>query len=201
MQMTFPEARNVIRRIEELAQVTSPVVVALDGRSGTGKSTVSTWLAEHLGGTRVDQDDFYTGGDIEDWRRLTPSQKADRVIDWERVRTEVLLPLREGSVASWHPFDWETMAGLAPEVITAQPSKVVILDGAYSTRPQLADLIDLSVLVVLDDAVRRERLRQREGEDYASSWHQVWDEAEDWYFTRVRPPETFDLVIERPSCP
>ncbi len=197
----FPEVRDVIRRIEELAQTTSPVVVALDGRSGTGKSTVSTWLAGCLGGTRVDQDDFYTGGDIDGWRQLTPQQKADRVIDWKRVRTEVLLPLREGRVASWHPFNWETMVGHAPELITARPSKVVILDGAYSARPELADLIDLSILVVLDDAARRERLRQREGEDFASSWHQVWDEAEDWYFTEIRPPETFDMVVERPFNP
>lgn len=198
---SFPEGWDAIRRIEELLQTTAPVVVAVDGRSGTGKSTLSTWMAECLEGTRVDQDDFYAGGDIYEWRRLTPQQKADRVIDWKRVRATVLLPLRAGKVASWHPFNWETMTGLAPDLITAWPSNLLILDGAYSARPELADLIDLSILVVLDDSVRRDRLRQREGEDIASAWHQVWDEAEDWYFTKVRPPETFDLVIERSPDP
>lgn len=198
MSAFYPEARNAMRRIQRLARTMSPAVVALDGRSGTGKSTLAEWMAGQLGGIRVDQDDFYAGGDIDEWRRLTSREKADRVIDWRRVRGEVLLPLREGQGASWRPFDWDTMIGLAPETITVPPSGLVILDGAYSARPELADLIDLSILVTLDDAVRRERLRLREGEDLVSCWHTVWDEAEDYYFGTIRPPEAFDLVISRP---
>lgn len=199
MSAFYPEARNAMRRIQRLARTMSPAVVALDGRSGTGKSTLAEWMAGQLGGIRVDQDDFYAGGDLDEWRRLTSREKADRVIDWRRVRDEVLLPLREGQGASWRPFDWDTMIGLAPETITVPPSGLVILDGAYSARPELADLIDLSILVTLDDAVRRERLRLREGEDLVSCWHTVWDEAEDYYFGTIRPPEAFDLVISRPS--
>jgi uridine kinase len=199
--MDYPEAHVAILPIRELARATSPIVVAVDGRSGTGKSTLSAWIARQCGATLIDQDDFYPGGEIDAWRRLTPQQKADRVIDWRRVRAEVLLPLRSGMPASWHPFDWETMEGLASEPITAQPSGIVILDGAYSSRPELADMIDLSILVTLPDAVRRERLEQREGEEYMSEWHAIWDEAEEYYFNAVRPPETFDLVIHRPVGP
>ena len=199
MPAHFPEAREAIQRIRVLARTSSPVIVALDGRSGTGKSTLAEWMADQLEGIRVDQDDFYSGGDLGAWQRLTPREKADRVIDWRRVRDEVLLPLRNGQVASWRPFNWDTMAGLSPETITVPPSSIVILDGAYSARPELADLIDLSILVTLDDDVRRERLRQREGEDFTSGWHAVWDEAEDFYFGTIRPPEAFDLVISRPS--
>jgi uridine kinase len=199
MSAPYPEARNAIQRIHTLARTASPVIVALDGRSGTGKSTLAEWMAGHLGGIRVDQDDFYAGGELHEWQRLTSREKADRVIDWRRVREEVLLPLRHGRGARWRPFDWDTMIGLSPETVTASPSHVVILDGAYSARPELADLIDLCILVTLDDAVRRERLRQREGEDLVSAWHAVWDEAEDHYFGVIRPPEAFDLVISRPS--
>jgi uridine kinase len=195
----FPEARDAIQRIQKLAQTASPVVVALDGRSGAGKSTLAECMANQFGGIHVDQDDFYAGGDLHAWRRLTPREKADRVIDWRRVREEVLLPLRAGRGACWRPFNWDTMVGLSPETITVPPSSIVILDGAYSARPELADLIDLSILVTLDDAVRLERLRQREGEDFVSAWQAVWDEAEDHYFGTIRPPETFDLVISRPS--
>lgn len=123
----------------------------------------------------------------------------NRVIDWRRVRQEVVQPLRAGGQTSWHPFDWETMEGLAPEPITAQPANIVILDGAYSCQPELSDLIDLSCLVVLPDDVRRERLRQREGEEFVSEWHAIWDEAEDHYFGMIRPPQAFDLVIHRPA--
>ena len=197
--MRFPEARVAIQRIRERAKATAPVVVAVDGRSGTGKSTLSAWIAERVGATLVDQDDFYSGGNIDDWRRLSPPDKADRVIDWRRVRAEVLLPLRAGMQASWYPFDWTAMEGLAPEPIIAHPSDIVIVDGAYSSRPELADLIDLSILVTLPDIDRRARLQQREGEEFMSGWHAIWDEAEEYYFGTIRPPHLFDVVIERPA--
>lgn len=195
----YPEARTAIPRILELAAIRSPLVVAVDGRSGSGKSTLAAWIASQLGATLIDQDDFYTGGTLDDWRHLSSRQKADRVIDWRRVRAEVLLPLRAGATARWHPFDWEKLDGLAPVPIEAGPSPIVILDGAYSARPELADLIDLSILVTLPDDVRRARLAQREGEDLTLEWQAVWDEAEAFYFGTVRPPEAFDLVIDRPG--
>lgn len=196
--MDFPEAQTAIDRIRELAATRSPLVVAVDGRSGTGKSTLAAWIAGQVGAVVIDQDDFYAGGDIDAWRRLTPEEKADRVIDWGRVRTEALLPLRAGLPACWHPFDWDAMEGLAVEPIRAQPSRIVILEGAYSARPELANVIDLSILVTLPDATRWERLLQREGEAFMSEWHGIWDEAEEHYFGTVRPAEGFDLVIHRP---
>ena len=196
--MDFPEAHLAIERIIALSETNSPIVVAVDGRSGTGKSTLSAWIAARVGATLVDQDDFYAGGNIHDWRRLSPPEKADRVIEWRRVRDEVLQPLRGGLPARWHPFDWEAMEGLAAEPIMARPADIVLLDGAYSSRPELGDLIDLSILVVLADGVRRERLRQREGEAVIAEWHAIWDEAEEYYFGMVRSPHVFDMVIERP---
>jgi uridine kinase len=199
--MEFPEAQYAIKRIVELSRIKSPIVVAADGRSGSGKSTLCHWIAGQVDGIVIDQDDFYAGGEISAWQRLTPQEKADRVIDWQRVREEVLQPLLAGNQATWHPSDWNSMEGLAPESTAASPSKIVILDGAYSSRVELCDLIDLSILVVLPDAVRRERLKQREGEAFVSEWHAVWDEAEDYYFGHVRPPQAFDVVIERPVDP
>ncbi len=199
--MDVPEAQVAIQRVLELARAKSPVIVAVDGRSGTGKSSLSTWIAGQVSATLIDQDDFYAGDDLEVWQRLSPREKAERVIDWRRVRTEALQPLRAGAQARWHPFDWKAMEGLASEPITAQPSRIVILDGAYSSRPELGDLIDLSILVTLPDAVRRARLKRREGEAFMSEWHAIWDEAEEYYFGTVRPPEAFDLVIHRPVDP
>jgi predicted GIY-YIG superfamily endonuclease/uridine kinase len=187
--------RSAIKRLAEGR--TTPLLVALDGRSGAGKSTLAREVAEAVGGRVVDCDDFYAGGTFEEWARRSAREKADLVIDWRRLRREVIEPLRAGRAAVWHPIDWTTMMGLSPDVITCEPAPVVILDGAYSARPELSDLVDLRILVQLPDAVRRERLRLREGADYVERWHAVWDEAEDYYFTQVRPPSSFDVVIDR----
>ena len=74
------------------------------------------------------------------------------------------------------------------------PANVIVLDGIYSSRPEISDLIDLSVLVDVEVSVRAERHNVRENsEDF--EWHAIWDAAEDYYFSEVRSPESFDLAI------
>jgi uridine kinase len=50
----------------------APVVVALDGRSGTGKSTLAKQLAATVGAVIINCDDFYAGGTDEEWLARTP---------------------------------------------------------------------------------------------------------------------------------
>jgi uridine kinase len=108
----------------------------------------------------------------------------------------VLEKLANGEAAAWHPYDWEADDGsLAQAPIICEPAPVIILDGAYSARPELADLFDLRVLLDAPAGLRRERLIEREGEGYRDEWNARWDEAEQWYFGKVMPPESFDLVI------
>ena len=73
---------------------------------------------------------------------------------------------------------------------------MIILDGAYSSRPELADLIDLSVLVEAPAAIRERRLTDRETPSFLRAWHDRWDPAEDYYFAQVRPRGAFDQVID-----
>jgi uridine kinase len=190
------EIERVISTISEKMKKKQPLLVALDGRSGTGKSTIAKMIAERLGGIEIRADDFWVGGSNEEWDSRTPKEKAEMAIDWKRIRTEVLEPLLAGKSATWHPFDWKTGKGLSQETFQSVPKPLIVLDGAYSTRPELQNIIDLSILVeVPDDSQRRARLVKREGEAYMKDWHGRWDVAEDYYFSEVRPRESFDIVI------
>lgn len=191
---TLEETKERIRQL--IKEKNSPVLVALDGKSGTGKSTIAKQLAEILGGVEINSDNFWSGGPNEEWDKKTPEQKSDKAIDWQRLRSELLIPLLSGKVAKWHSFDWEKGQGLSPTEIINNPSQLIILDGAYSSRPELQDLIDLSILVeVSDDHNRRQRLIARENEGYMKDWHSRWDVAENYYFSKVRPRNSFDLII------
>ena len=117
------------------------------------------------------------------------------VIDWPRQRA-VLERLRRLEVATWRPYDWEADDGRRRDEVTAGPAGVVILDGAYSARPELADLYALRVLLEVGRDVRRERLLRREGERYRAEWEARWGDAEDLYFETVMPPPAFDLVLD-----
>jgi uridine kinase len=67
---------------------------------------------------------------------------------------------------------------------------------AYSTRPELADLIDLKILIDVLVTVRHERLNQHEKKEFLLKWHERWDEPEQYYFQHLRPAAEFDLEIE-----
>ena len=187
---------------QRLAQANRPFLVALDGRSGTGKSTLAGHLVTTFNAALVPVDDFFAAS-IPDstWDTRTPVQRVADAVDWQRLRSEALEPLRAGREAAWHPFDFA--AGLSPEgtypfcsqATVAPPRPLVVVEGAYSTRPELRDLLDLTVLVEVPDGVRRRRLAARKDQSFQARWHLRWDPAEDYYFGMLRPREAFDVTL------
>ncbi len=189
-------ARDAVAALLPRVLAERPRVVAIDGRSGSGKSTLAAALAQALrkrGLTVevIEGDDFFAGG--VSVRPEPAAVLVDLCIDWRRQR-EVLERLRGGLEARWHRFDWEAFDGsLEAKARACEPAEIVVLEGVYSGRPELADLVDLKVLVSVADEVRQERLLAREGE--IGPWERQWHEAEDVYFSEIAPDDDFDVVL------
>lgn len=198
-----------VERVADLVRATHgvPLFVGLDGRSGAGKSTLAAAVADALaagsparGVLVIEGDEFYAGGSGDSWDSWTAAERAARVFDW-RCQAEVLASLRHAGTASWHPFDWESPDWDAEppprvaEATTVERADVVILEGAYSCRPELHAELDLLVLLATPTDERRRRLLTREGGDYRDEWEARWGAAEDHYFGRTMPPDRFDLVL------
>ena len=168
--------------------------VALDGHSGVGKSTLARQLAQAIPAMLLDGDGFFAGGVAV--RSDSPEARARDCIDWRRQRA-VLDALRAGRPARYRAFDWEAFDGsLQTEltVVELASSQVVILEGVYSARPELADLLDLRVLLRVPDDVRTARLLGRE--QSITAWELQWHEAEEWYFASTAPPTGFVIIVE-----
>ena len=180
-----------------------PILVALDGGSGAGKSTLAYMLEQQMDCVVVQLDDFFAAHIPErEWDSLTVQERAEDVFDWQRVRIEALQPLLAGQTARWHPFDFA--AGLRPDGTYAMsqqwvekgPAPVILLEGAYSSNPELTDLIDLKVLIDVPIAERHRRLDEREKDKrFLKRWHLLWDNVEEYYFEKVMPETSFDLVV------
>ncbi len=186
----------------------APLFVALDGRSGSGKSTIAQLAATQLNSQNspeptavvIEGDTFYAGGSNATWDRCSTAAKVDGGIDWRRQR-QTLLELRSNGVAHWQSFDWTAPdwdadpTPLTTRVAQFRIAPIVILEGAYSARPELADLMALRILVSLPRDARRLQLRAREGEAYQLDWEARWTAAEDEYFGNRVPESAFDLVL------
>ena len=71
-----------------------PVIIAVDGRCGSGKTTLAALASSELGLSVAHMDDFYLphGRRVPDWR-TTPCAN----MDFDRLREQVLCPYRQGS--------------------------------------------------------------------------------------------------------
>ncbi|MEH7379996.1 hypothetical protein V7138_05895 [Bacillus sp. JJ1533] len=170
-------------------------MVSLDGGSGAGKSTLAAEVVSHLGATVIQCDDFFAATITDDeWDTYSLELKCRRCIDWQRMCNEALLPLIAGENAQYHPFSFSSENGLSLSFVTKEPSMVIILDGIYSSLPELSDVVDFKVLVDVLPEVRSHRHNVRESND-DEAWHLRWDSAEDYYFSVLCPPTSFDLIV------
>lgn len=180
-----------------------PIVIALDGGSGSGKSRLASMVVAKVEAALIPVDDFFAADIPESyWRRFSLEEKLQKVFHWQRLREEAILPLLAGQPAQWLPFDFASgqradgTYGMMPDPVRREPKPVILLDGAYSAGPALSDLVDWSVLVHTPVKERHRRLAAREDQAFLARWHQLWDPLEAYYFSQVRPPESFDTVVE-----
>jgi len=197
---------DAIRQL--MARHNRPILIAIDGASGSGKSSFALWLAAKFKAALVQSDDFFAAGiSNAEWDARTPEERATDAIDWQRVRVEALEPLLTGKSAKWHAFDFAGGArpdgtyAMRSDFVEREPALVIVLEGAYSTGCALADLIDLSVLVDAPREVRHERVQAREEQEFLAAWHTRWDAAEEVYFSKIRPRSSFDLVVASKATP
>lgn len=186
----MPDFGPLVAAIRDRADRSAPFVMAIDGPSGAGKSTLAAELAQMLGASVLEGDDFYAGG--TGIVPGPPAHLAEVCIDWRRLRA-TLATLRLGREARFAPFDWVAFDGRLGDMRVVPYRPIILLEGVYSARAELRDLVDMTVLVECPEAERMARLTLREGE--ISEWERQWHRAEAWYFANSMPPAAFDLRV------
>lgn len=173
------------------ASPSRPVLVALDGRCGSGKTTLAAQLAERFPDSAVfHTDDFY----------LPP---ADRVDGWEhipcanmdlaRLSREVLAPARAGDAVSYRAYSCREGTYLPAKSIVSKP--LFLVEGSYSHHPLLAENYDLRVFVTCSKEEQARRLQAREGKRYPN-FVQRWIPLEEGYFAQYHIETHADLVLD-----
>jgi len=165
-----------------------PRVIALDGRSASGKTTLARRLAAVVPGAVVVSTD-----DVAWWHSF---------FDWDDLLVEgVLQPLRRGAAApggvgvAFRPRAWQER-GREGAVVVPAGTRVVLLEGDGSSRRALGPWLDAAVWVQSDAAEqrRREDARIAAGE-VSAELSRDWLAAEEAFFADDRPWERADVVV------
>ncbi len=154
-------------------------VVAVDGRSGSGKSSFADALAARTGGTVLRTDDLVPG-----WRGLERMPTA--------LATDLLAPLAVGEPG--RPRRWDWVADRWAERLHVPPPPLLVLDGCGSGSRRVRPYLSLLVWVEAPDDERRRRALARDGTTF-EPWWDVWAEQERRLFTAEGTRAAADLVV------
>jgi uridine kinase len=162
-------------------------VVAIDGRSGAGKTVLAAGLRSELGAPVVALEDLYGG-----WDGL------ERGIDL--LVSEVLEPLSAGRAARVPRYDWVADAWGAPWVL--EPPEILIVEGVGAGARRAAAYESTLVWIQAAASVRKKRALDRDGETFAPYWDR-WAGQEEAMLAREHTPDRADVVIDglNGSCP
>lgn len=156
------------------------VAVLIDGRAGTGKSTLARALQRGVEGEVVHLDDMYPG-----WDGLHNAAHS--------VAHDLLEPHAAGGIGRWRRWDWERSE--PAEWHEVAPSTALIVEGCGALSRKSAALSTHRVWLEAPDQVRYKRAIARDGELFARNWDR-WARQEDAFIALESPSELADVVLE-----
>lgn len=180
----------VFAKIDELL-AKGPVIVAIEGGSASGKTTLSGRLSQLYDCNVFHMDDFFLRPE-----QRTPERFAEPGgnIDRERFLEEVLIPLSQGRTVEYRKFDCSTM-GLCPQE-KVEHKKLTIIEGAYSMHPELSGYYDASIFLDITPELQRVRIAKRNSPQFAERFYNEWIPLETVYFEKMQVKEKCGLIIE-----
>jgi uridine kinase len=164
-----------------------PVVVAVDGPSGAGKTTLADGVENALASVGtvvvVHMDHLYPG-----WDGLPQAP--------DLLATQVLEPLARGGRAAYRLWSWvrDDWAGTRE----VPPCRYLVVEGCGSSVGPARAYAAVSVFVDADAALRMRRGIERDGEAYRPHW-QRWADQEAALFAADATRERADLVLDTSS--
>lgn len=186
----FPVLSEIRNLLEQQRSEERPVMISIDGRCGSGKSSLAAVIREVFSCNVVHMDDFYLPPQMRsaDWKEIPAGN-----MDLERFWKEVLQPVKEGKNVLYRPFDCQTGQLAEPSVIPAAP--LTVIEGSYSQHPTLAEDYDLKVFLTCEPEVQRKRLTDREG-DGVKSFFTHWMPMEERYFKAFDIEKNSDMRVD-----
>ena len=145
-----------------------PLIIGIDGRSGSGKTRLSELLeqslsAEGIGVCVLNLDSIYPG-----WDGLAEGTKT-----WRKISRN----LRKGKPASYREWDWHADAPGHEHTIDPAQETVIICEGVGA----ITGTCDVRILVKAPDELRYRRAIARDGETYRPHWER-WAAQEEALF-------------------
>ena len=177
------------QHIDRLLERKERVIVAIDGKCTSGKTTLAAQLAGIYDCNVFHMDDFFLRPE-----QRTPSRYAEigGNVDYERFWEEVLLPLLSGKEFSYRPFHCKTFT--LSEAGRVFPKKLTIIEGSYAMHPYFGDPYDLKIVLSVEPELQHQRVLERPAALQERFFTQ-WIPMDNRYLEHFRISEKADHIL------
>jgi uridine kinase len=167
--------------VRELLAKKQPVLLAIDGYGGSGKTTLARAIqSEFPGSAIITLDDFATD----------TTSGADR----KRFLSQVLMPLSAGKAAHYQKFNWREKA--LGDWITVEPNGLIITEGVSVLGEDFIFYYDLRIWIDCPFELALQRMKERDKNMHNPKYFNVW-EKEDRNYGKTEPWKRADIIVNR----
>lgn len=182
---------NILQQLDLLLTRKELVLVAIDGKSGAGKSSLASKLRKIYDCNIFQMDHFFLTPQLRTAERL---REVGGNVDYLRFRAEVMDRIKSGCEFSYCRYDCQAdMFGLP---IKVHPKRLNIIEGVYCLHPTLIDNYHLKIFMDISAAEQEKRILHRNGPLMLERFVGEWIPLENCYFEKMMIKEQCDIVLD-----
>ncbi|GMU19841.1 MAG: hypothetical protein AMXMBFR12_10320 [Candidatus Babeliales bacterium] len=170
-------------------QKKQPLLIGIDGRPGSGKTTVAIKLEEALHAQAIYLDEFFIPQ--EQWPKDAKPQFPFFYFRYQEF-VEGVKALASGKPFSYFTYDWETN-GLSKQVKVINPEGIIIVEGVSALNAELAPLYDKRIWVASDHTSEFAAIASRENEKNLDLWKNIYLPSVEIY-CKQKPWQQADII-------
>ncbi len=168
----------------------SGVIVAIEGGSASGKTTLASMLQQIYACNVFHTDDFFLRPEQRTAARLS---EVGGNLDRERFLDDILRSVCMEETVYYNRFDCATQT--LGELITVPHARLTVIEGTYSMHPAFGQYYDLSVFLDIEPALQKKRITLRNSPQLAKRFFDEWIPLENEYFTKMGIKTRADLLF------
>lgn len=184
----YSKLMPLLIRINEMQN--KGAVIAIDGRCGSGKTTLSNMLSQLFDTTVIHMDDFFLPKELRTAERLN---EPGGNIHYERFCDEVVDKIKHKDFLNYKIFDCSIMD--YKDTVHAKRTPIMIIEGAYSIHPLFESVYDLKVFCDIDKDTQKDRIVNRNGTEGYINFRDRWIPMEEKYFSKLGIREKCDYIV------
>lgn len=182
---------KVVLTISDLIYNNDSVIIAIDGMSGSGKTTFANQLKMIFNANVFHIDDFFQKSII---KNNNQSSKYGSNINFEKINETIIEQLKSKKSVNYQLFDFKKHEHT--DIITVNYKPINIIEGSYSHHPEISYAFDYKIYFKTNKFKQLYRIIKRNGFKKSLKFIKTWIPNENKYNKKLKIQNKANIVVK-----